>query len=239
MKTKFLFFVSLFLLTIYGCQEDVVPEVVIPPVQKSSLEAWASPESVAYNGSATISWQSKNVTSLFVNGVKVSNMSLGTLSVSGMVRDSIFNFAGTGIDGNAITKSLTIKVGLAPAPTKLDTMKSLLGFSPWRMIKSIWFDGSTWVELGLSDLQLRQLWTFLPNGKYKKHDPSDGKIYVDPNDVGAVWEIKDLKYLCYGLARVDSIISLTEKELVLECKGTFDGTGKWVPCNPGRITYVH
>jgi hypothetical protein len=138
---------SLFLLTaiLIGCRNDdeVNPD---PVVLKSFLTAWATPESVAYNGSATVSWEAKNVTTLYFNGVKIYDLGnitstvskTGVIPVSGLVKDSVFEFTGMGADGNLLyPKSITVKVGPAPVvvlSTKRDTMKAWVYAKPWRIV---------------------------------------------------------------------------------------------------------
>lgn len=226
---KFIFLLtSLFLLSIifWRCGKD---EVEPEPVPGPSLQAWATPESVAYKGSSTVMLKAENAKVAQIGTAAIIDP-IGTISVSyyNLLKDTSIICSVTGYNGQLVYTTVLIKVA-TPIKTKLDTMTNYLCLAPWRTMKveSQEPDGS-WIGLGMSDLEARELWSFTQDGNSKVYDP------LAPSGtppVNHVWHIiEDLKHLFYG-GRTDSLEVLTEQKLVLSYR-IINGP-------MGRKTFVH
>ncbi|NLA48107.1 MAG: hypothetical protein GX876_01455, partial [Bacteroidales bacterium] len=105
MKTKVIFssVIVLFLLAIFtmvGCRED-------PP----TLSVEIKPTQVVYNGSATLTWQGENLTSLRINGIDQSKLNFGSMSLDNLQESMTYDFVAIGLDGTTISRSVSIQVG--------------------------------------------------------------------------------------------------------------------------------
>jgi hypothetical protein len=105
MKTKVIItsVIVLFLLAIFtmvGCRED-------PP----TLSVEIKPTQVVYNGSATLTWQGENLTSLRINGIDQSKLNFGSMSLDNLQESMTYDFVAIGLDGTTISRSVSIQVG--------------------------------------------------------------------------------------------------------------------------------
>lgn len=110
MKAKIFILTVFLLINIIGCKEDIIPvppEVTAPVV----AEAYASPSVILYNGSTTLFWESKNVTSVTINDIPVSNTT-DSKSLKALTKDTIFNLKFIGENKQVVLKSVKITVGL-------------------------------------------------------------------------------------------------------------------------------
>ena len=163
MEKKFFFLVCLFLLTMIGCQEErIVPGP--DPVLKSTLTAWALPESVAYKGTVTIYWQSENLSCLSING-RVYLELTGSVAMTGLVKDTVFNFKGTSIDGLWLNESIHIKVGPAPVVITPITAKDTLCSMYWMLTEERVFFKGEWWETILGEARRTNKLHFYADGK--------------------------------------------------------------------------
>lgn len=94
----------------WGCKDEHTPvkEVTIPDPE---CEAYASPSVILYNGSTTLFWDSKNVTSVTINDIPVSSTT-GSKSLKALTKDTLFTVKFIGENKQVVFKFVKITVGL-------------------------------------------------------------------------------------------------------------------------------
>lgn len=164
MKSKAFIF-SIFLITLFACKDDNVPETPVP-IPAMFAEAYASPSSVPYNGATTLIWKSQSVISITKDGIPLPTKN-GSEDLTSLIKDTSFTFEFKGLDGQVITKSVFITVGVQPIPTRTD---SLCAKALYLTEEKVLVDG-VWTYTNLQELQMTSPLYFYPNGKYKKFRP--------------------------------------------------------------------
>lgn len=119
--------IVIFSLLFISCEKDQSSSEKKDDVQPSGkLMVTVSPDSVAYKGTSTVSWNSENLKSLningqhqsdipvYINGVRYPDKTLGTIVLYSLVKDTTFNFNGEGLDGKTLSNIKKIKVGPKP-----------------------------------------------------------------------------------------------------------------------------
>ena len=116
MKTKSIIssIIVLFLLAIIlaGCRKEIDPPI---------LRVEIKPTQVAYNGSATLTWQGENLASLKINGENQSSLNSGSMTLNNLIENTTYSFVAVGLDGTTISQSVSILVD-KPKPELIVTV---------------------------------------------------------------------------------------------------------------------
>jgi hypothetical protein len=202
------------LITIIGCKDDTplpVPKPDPKPIPvKVEAHVYAMPSSVVkYNNPVTtVFWETKNVASATVNNTSIPVND--SIKFEYLTKDTTLNFTFIGKNGEKVEKSMLVDVG---EPTKIDIMTDLLCLAPWQAVKrETEKSPGVWEDTGLSEKYMRNIRTFYKDGTYDIYDPLEKTYSIYRS--GGKWNFINENTLFYG-GKTDSIISLTDKELVL------------------------
>ena len=98
--------------------DSVTINVASAPVQNPTVSISASPSSVAYNGSSTLSWNSANTASCTgtggANGWSGNKSLSGNTSTGNLTNTTTFSITCTSSSGQQVSDSVTVTVGNAP-----------------------------------------------------------------------------------------------------------------------------
>jgi len=112
---------STFTLTCTGAGGDVTRSVLVsvgaPPPSTPTVTLSASPDSIAYSGSTTISWSSTNASSCSASGAWSGSKALsGSQNFSNLTSSGTFTLSCSGAGGST-NRSVTVNVANPPSPT--------------------------------------------------------------------------------------------------------------------------
>ncbi len=112
---------STFTLTCTGAGGNVVDSILVsvgaPPPSTPTITLSASPDSVAYNGSTTITWSSSNATSCTASGAWSGSKSLsGSQNFTNLTSSGTYTLSCSGAGGST-NRSVTVNVANPPTPT--------------------------------------------------------------------------------------------------------------------------
>ena len=232
MKAKLFLLLIFFLLTIFGCEKEDVLEFPKPVIELFTV----SPETVNINSRAVITWKFSGKYGE-LNGLRVENNDSTQTAI--LAQDRTYTLVVYNEVGEKVSESKTVVVYTTPeqpipAPTLKDTMTYLVcleTFKPFKHMAYL-YDGRL-VDAGFSEAEAKQVWKFTANGRLED---------ITSGNQGNWYFTNNLKSI-YHWGVIDSIISLTDKELILGYYETI-----WDPSinqpvkGPklgGMITYVH
>ena len=95
---------------VISASRSVTVSVGAPPTPTVSFTA--SPSSIAYGGSSTLSWSSSNATSC--NVLEQSRGTSGSLGVGPLYSTKTYGIICSGVGDTTVSKSVTVSVGVAP-----------------------------------------------------------------------------------------------------------------------------
>lgn len=127
-----------------GCRED-------PP----TLSVEIKPTQVVYNGSATLTWQGENLTSLRINGIDQSKLNFGSMSLNNLQENMTYDFVAIGLDGTTISRSVSIQVG-EPIP-ELKVMVIPNTVVPYKGSATIGWEGKNLASLKVNGVNSSEL----------------------------------------------------------------------------------
>lgn len=150
MKKKVVFssIIVLFLLAIFtmaGCREED------PPI----LSVEIKPTQVVYNGSATLTWQGENLTSLRIIGIDQSKLNFGSMSLNNLQENMTYDFVAIGLDGTTISRSVSIQVG-EPIP-ELKVMVIPNTVVPYKGSATVGWEGKNLASLKVNGVNSSEL----------------------------------------------------------------------------------
>jgi hypothetical protein len=152
MKTKSIIssIIVLFLLAIIlaGCREEIDPPI---------LRVEIKPTQVAYNGSATLTWQGENLASLKINGENQSSLNSGSMTLNNLIENTTYSFVGVGFDGTTISQSVSILVD-KPKPELIVTVTPNTVI-PYKESATVSWQGKDLASLKVNDVDYLDLKT--------------------------------------------------------------------------------
>lgn len=133
-----LFIVGIFLLTtILGCRKDDPEPEPKPEVQKPYFRIWASPESVAYMGIASIIWINDEKVTVQVGATKFENTIGGSVDFPNLQRDTSVFCSIKYTYKNKLMDSISyVKIKVGPPPVVVPkTAKDTLMSMYWMLVE--------------------------------------------------------------------------------------------------------
>lgn len=103
---RLLLFSFLLIVILQSCKKEPEPPTLILS---------ATPQTIEYNGTATLTWETNHATSCIFSGGSLIDVN-GSITTPPLTETTTYNFTATG-QGGTTSKSITIKVNEAPKPT--------------------------------------------------------------------------------------------------------------------------